>query len=101
MPSPFRVTGIRFDRLPAGVIGIRSTANDDPLMQRDLTDDNHTYDIEVVDENTMNVVLRGDTAPAGASYFSAILSEDRSIVYWTNDTNPLPRSLEQRRKEER
>jgi hypothetical protein len=88
--ATFELRGANFEYLPEDCIGIRANHNDQPLEQRYMMDDAHTYDIEVVSGSHIIARLRNASPTASAAYFSAILSADRNIVYWVNNTNPLP-----------
>lgn len=59
-------------------------------MWRNMADVNHTYRINVVDNNHLTATCIAPIESVPANYFSAILSADREIVYWVNDSRPLP-----------
>lgn len=86
-PLTFVLTG-RFGSLPERVVGIRSSHNATPLEQLDKTDDAHTYDI-AISGNSLVATLRGTAHTNVPCYFSAIVSPDRSVIYWVNETRPL------------
>ena len=45
-----------------------------------------------IEERTEKQIIFAANVPDihGQAYIGCILSEDRSIVYWVNDTKPLP-----------
>lgn len=65
------------------------TTNDDPLEYRDTTVPRAL--MYIVEQSDTRIVLRSpEAAVHNLSSLGALLSADRSIVYWTNTTNPLP-----------
>lgn len=75
--------------IPEDAIGLRSSENDNPLMHRYDEAATQIYDLEL-NENSIVATLRGSTQIGVTVYFSAIVSADRSTVYWVNNTRPLP-----------
>ena len=85
----FELIGENFDLLPSDTVGVQMHSNDDPLANR----------YEPVDVNLMHIVERSSTRILVRAYrhwehiqcsIGALLSNDRSVVYWVNETRPLP-----------
>ena len=76
--------------MPENLLGVFSSDNNDPLQ--------HRYDHTAV--NSYNPVERSNTrivfqrrtivGTNEPTYLGGLCSGDGSIVYWTNDTKPLP-----------
>lgn len=65
-------------------------ANDDPTALINSTDQTHIYSI--ISKQDMEMTLKqSQQGTHGANTFiGCIVSVDRQIIYWINDTNPLP-----------
>ena len=81
--------GNGFDVLPFDAIGVPMIANDRPLEYRDTIAPQAI--MEIVERSDTRIVVRSGTEVIHAqSSIGALVSSDRSVVYWVNDTNPLP-----------
>lgn len=90
MASNYSLSGTGFALIPEGSIGIISGNNNDPLQfLNDLTE-NRIYDITKLDEVTAVLSQRVEYLYGSATYLGAIVSPDRTQIYWVNDTKPLP-----------
>lgn len=86
----FDIVGQGFPLIPNDAIGVMSEDNDNPLLRKDTTDP--VYMLPIVDR-TANTMTLTSTAVAGHGvpyYLGAIVSADRNVVYWINDSKPLP-----------
>lgn len=70
-------------------VGIYSDANDDPLKYRYQTLDLRTGTIKEKTDTTLKI-SSNEIHGIIQIYLGAIVSADRSEVYWVNDTRPLP-----------
>lgn len=86
----FELSGTGFDLLPDDAIGILADDNDNPLGYRYTTSAFNLFDVNVVNDNFTRLVVRGSSSHQLPTYLGAILSSDRSRIYWINDTKPLP-----------
>ena len=82
--------GQKMFNLPSDAVGIRSNSNDDPLVQLYMTGERYTYELQVVNDNEIVAALAVDASSSQPTYFSAIVSRDRTRVYWQNETKPIP-----------
>lgn len=86
----FILTGLRLDRIPSDAIGIGAYSNDNPLGGIDSTQQKRLY--HIVEQSASSLVLANNDGGVHAQdcYLGAIVSADRSTVYWVNFTEPLP-----------
>lgn len=89
-PASFVVSGSGFDVIPQNAVGIVAYTNGDPLRFRYDFDPVHTFSIVDKSDDEITLVHDGVSAPSNGSYLGAILSADRSVVYWINNSRPLP-----------
>ena len=89
-PDEYIIDGKNLDIIPSNALGIFAYNNDDPLRFRYDTADNHSY--KIVEQSYSRMVLRHITGGTLGSdtYLGGIVSPDGSIVYWVNETKPLP-----------
>ena len=88
--SRFVLHGSGFSYLPSNIVGVRSNDNNDPLVQRYSTADTQVYHVESKTDNELVLALSVVSMPQAPAYFGALLSNDRSTIYWLNETQPLP-----------
>lgn len=88
--TEFSITGQGFEGIPEDAIGIFAYKNDDPLEMRYTTQDDLIYDMEVESDNAARFVCRQTSSYHSPNYLGAIVSADRSAIYWVNRTKPLP-----------
>lgn len=71
-------------------MGIFSSKNDEPLRFRYSGDPSFFFD--VVDKSFGSITLRPriEVTHHVAGYLGAIISKDRNVVFWVNETRPLP-----------
>ena len=86
----FDVAGDRFGILPDDAVGILAIDNANPLQFIDNMSRNLTFDIVSKDDVSMRLVQQQTAAHSVPSYLGAIVSSDRTKVYWTNTSAPLP-----------
>lgn len=84
------MVGRFFDRIQDGSIGIYATSNDDPLAKRYSMNNNDLFDIVNKSDTTMRVEARVQQSHSSNNFLGALVSQDREIVYWVNNTRPLP-----------
>lgn len=83
----FELTGEDLNLIPEDVIGIGAINNDEPLayLQAGTA-------LSVISRTESSIeISQGVTISHGApTYLGALVSSDRSIIYWVNNTRPLP-----------
>ena len=84
------IEGYSFGQIEDGAIAVGSSDNENPLMFKDTENDRFVFDLTIVDGNNIVAVPRNAQAHQDSFYIGAIVSPDRSIVYWVNDMKPLP-----------
>ena len=86
--------GERFNDLPADAVAIAMRDNDNPLEFLDIpyTPDERRHAIMTIIERTDTTMTMACEVASehGALSIGAITSADRQVVYWVNDTRPLP-----------
>ena len=82
--------GSGFGILRNGALGKISYDNDAPLSFRYDNQDTHTFDVEVISNTEAVLRYRQTAAPSPYNYLGCIVSFDGSVVYWVNETRPLP-----------
>lgn len=83
------MTGSDFELLPDDVVGILSNHNEDPLEGRYWMNDNAYCSVVSKSENEIKLAAERSSSHEEL-YLGAIVSKDRTIVYWQNDSAPLP-----------
>lgn len=86
----YTLRGFGFSSIPADAVGIIAYDNDQRFSFRNTTDPRLLFDITEVNEFDIVLQQRQEGAHSTDTYLGAILSADRSIVYWENTTRPLP-----------
>lgn len=71
-------------------VGIFAYDNDSPLVYQDTTNPALLYEIVSRTNNEMRLRCLAPNDAHGNNYLGAILSADRSVVYWENNTRPVP-----------
>lgn len=85
----FTLEGAGFDALPSEAVAVPMTSNDDPLHYRNTG----TLATVMTMTRISNTQVQFRASAEGGhpeSSIGAILSHDRSEVFWVNNTNPLP-----------
>lgn len=85
----FELIGSGFGVLPDDAIGVPMSHNDNPLENRNSTQVTHV--MHIVERSANRIVVRAEQSswhPAGS--IGGLVSSDRRVVYWENDTNPIP-----------
>lgn len=88
--SVYRLKGFGFNSIPAGAVGRLSYSNNNPQAYKEDDTGIHSYSIEVVSNNEIIARKNSPTYTVGDTYLGCICSADGSVVYWTNETKPLP-----------
>lgn len=65
-----------------------SDINDNPLVRR--YDTSGTYTIDLLSSSFNEAIFSRNHRLAVNVYLGAIVSNDRTIVYWQNNSQPLP-----------
>jgi hypothetical protein len=86
----FSLSGERFIGLPVGALGVLAIRNDNPLERQYSNYDSDLFRITEKTNTSLKLVSRSPSAHTIPVFLGAIVSPDRSWVYWQNDTNPLP-----------
>lgn len=84
----YTLIGRGFDNIPNDAIGIMSTENDNPTAH--LNAETSDYDFELTLKSSYSMTFERTARYLPNSYLGCIASADRSIVYWVNDTRPIP-----------
>ena len=87
----YELLGRGFVNIPNDAVGCLAVSNDDPLAYRYETGE-FSYRLFEVSEKTNNRLVMTpvvDTPHAVPSYLGCIVSQDRTVVYWVNETHPL------------
>lgn len=76
--------------IPSNAVGIMATSNQDPLAFLGTDDPGYLYDI--TEHSNMRIVVSQRAAGPHSrnTYLGAITSPDGSVVYWVNESEPLP-----------
>lgn len=88
--SGFDVVGSNFDLIPNNAIGLYANDNDKPLLFRYSLADNTIYKISRKTNKLISFQAVAPSTTHGDNYLGAIVSEDRNIIYWINNTKPIP-----------
>lgn len=83
------LSGRYLDQIPDGAIGFLGTQNAHPTnhIGSDLTQ----WQVPIVSKTATEIVLEQDRSyTLGMSFLGCIASLDGSVIYWINDTSPLP-----------
>ena len=76
--------------IPYDAIGIYANDNVNPLLFRYSTSNDVVYAITERTDNFIKLQAIEPSESHGNNYLGAIVSKDRSIVYWTNTSKPIP-----------
>ena len=82
--------GRGFDLIPDDAVGTISAHNDDPLESRNSSTPTQIFEITAKSDTEMVISQATAASHRVPTYVGAILSKDRNIVFWENDTAPLP-----------
>lgn len=87
----YTLRGKGFARLPDNVVGIQAESNDNPLKNRYGVNRRLLFNVDTKTDTEMTLIAAdGGSTHGGSVYLGAVLSSDREMVYWLNDTRPLP-----------
>ena len=89
MIGRYTLTGFRFDLIPEDALGILARSNDDPLEFRYLNNSSDLYSITSKSSTEMILVQQNTAQHSVDTYLGAIVSNDRNVVYWVNNSKPL------------
>lgn len=85
----YTLKGQGFMALPDDAVAVPMTSNDEPLQYRDATSRRVLMTISARSGSEVTFTA-GISTDHGIGSIGAILSADRSLVYWMNNTRPLP-----------
>lgn len=88
--AEFSLSGRGFASIPSDAIAILSPRNSDPLYYRFVMDSDVSCILEMKTGTEMRFVQTTEHSHNYPLYLGAILSPDRSVVYWENTSHPLP-----------
>lgn len=86
----FDLSGINFNQIPDDAVGILADNNNLPLANINENHDNWLFDIVSKENTSMRLTQRIEAAHGRSTYLGGIVSRNRSIIYWVNDSKPLP-----------
>lgn len=90
-PRTYDLVGEYFTQIPADAIGIKSYNNDDPLENIENTLSRNIYSITEKTDTTLKLQVRAaEFVPTHENYLGAIVSSNREVIYWVNESRPLP-----------
>lgn len=86
----FELLGNGFNLLPDDVVGVPMSDNGNPSYYR--YDNSAVNVMNVIERSNNRIVMRAaESSPHGRiTSIGMLLSNDRSTVYWINDTRPIP-----------
>ena len=87
--ATFTLKGVGFMELPDDAIAVPMSDNDNPLENRNVTSGGSVMRIVERTATTITFSAAFDVNH-GVISIGAILSGDRSDVYWQNNTRPIP-----------
>lgn len=86
----FNLMGSDFDVIPSDAVGLYARYNDNPLEFRYSLSPSLLYSITEKTNEAMSLESNNSETTHGKNYLGAIVSNDRSTIYWVNNTKPLP-----------
>lgn len=87
-PTNFEVLGLGFDEIPNDAVGLIGVSNDEPLRYKDV--EGTRYLMAIVEKSDTRMLLQTEPHVFSNIFLGAIISADRTMVYWVNTTRPLP-----------
>ncbi len=90
LPETSTLRGENLDIIPVDAIGVLSSENENPLELRYTQSDYNTASIVSISEDEIELRFNGESSHLANVYLGAIVSQDREVVYWMNETSPLP-----------
>ena len=87
--AEFELIGGGFDLLPDDAIGNISENNNNPLDN--LAAGGAYYHPAIIERTDKRIVFRGVSHNYPRPYYlGAIVSSDKQIIYWRNESSPIP-----------
>lgn len=72
-------------------MGIQGESNDKPLQYRYGVNPRLLFNVSIkTDTELVMIAADGGSTHGGPVYLGALLSSDRQVIYWENNTRPLP-----------
>lgn len=76
--------------LPGDAVGLLSYSNDNPLQNRYSTFDDHRWAIASRTDEVLTLRQVRSESHVDSSYLGCIVTSDRRVVLWVNESRPLP-----------
>lgn len=86
----YTLVGEHFLMIPLDAVGILASNNTNPLQNRNTQQIGALLHVVSRESDVLVLEQEGEHIHNSPTYLGAILSADRSIVYWVNDTKPIP-----------
>ena len=86
----FEVLGGGFGLIPNDCLGIMSYDNSDPLFLKDTDIAAYICTVEEKTDGRIFFTADGIHQYSLQGYLGCIVSNDRQVVYWVNDSKPMP-----------
>lgn len=86
----YELSGLNFDLMPEQIVGLASSFNDKPLMH--INDTAVHFILNPIERDSTHMVLECsiEVQYNSSYYLGGIVSENREIIYFVNNTKPLP-----------
>lgn len=84
----YELRGGGFLGVPRSALAVEAIDNERPLQYRYDNRPIVLFDLEIISDSLMRVTARINAARS-TNYLGCILTKDRSIVIWENNTKPL------------
>lgn len=88
--TTYELTGSGFLSIPQGAVGILALDNDEPMHHRNSMVPGQLFNINVVSDSLAYAVCSVSLARSVATYLGGIVTENRQVDVWVNNTKPLP-----------
>lgn len=86
----FILEGVNFSMVPSNAIGLIATDNNNPLELIEATSPAVILSVGQNTDTAMSLLNDSSHTLNEPSYLGAIVSNDRQVVYWVNQSRPLP-----------
>lgn len=86
----FTLLGHNFQFLPSDAIGIIAYNNNNPIEYRNSFSRSLLFNLEILSDGELKATPQEESSYLKPRYLGCIMSSDRSVMYWVNNTQPLP-----------
>lgn len=90
IPREYVLSGRNFRYVENEALGVAATSNANPTERKDSTNNIVLYDIVEKTDSRLVLKQKEETAIGHANFLGCLVSADRQVVYWVNETEPLP-----------